>query len=75
MDEDITWAIVIISVVGVLVFGLVCHEHMWIVQADDYTKCLGSCSYPLDGQVTLEELMCVEACEPLSKCISNEGLP
>lgn len=75
MDEDVTWAIVIIAVVGLLVLGLLAHEYMWINQADDYTKCLASCSYTLDSQVTLEELMCVEACEPLSECSSKGVLP
>lgn len=68
MDEDVTWGIVIIAVVGIIVLALVAHEHMWINQADDYTKCLASCTYTLDSQVTLEELQCVEVCELLSEC-------
>lgn len=75
METDAIWLIALISIVGLLVLGLLGHEHMWIVQADDYTKCLASCTYTLDSQTTLEELMCVEACEPLSECSLKETLP
>lgn len=72
MGDAEIFAILVISITAILIGGVLIHEDLWVNQANDYTRCLASCTNNLDSHVTPQELQCVEACESLSEC--KEGL-
>lgn len=73
MNDDAMWLIAMVTIVGLLLFSYLAHEYIWVSTADDYSKCLSSCTNTLDSFVSDEELRCAEICLPLSECDSGEG--